>query len=216
MSAPFSTQLFAQLPIVGILRGLPAEKLRPVVEAVLEGGLTNLEITMNTPGATEQIRAAREIAGQAANIGAGTVTSLALLEEALAAGAGFIVTPTLAPVIVERCLQLKTPVFPGAFSPTEVQEAWELGATMVKIFPADALGPAYLRSLKAPLPHLKLMPTGGVDVGTLAAYAQAGADAFGVGSPLFRAERIAANDWEWLRTQCRAFATAYSKAKAGA
>jgi 2-dehydro-3-deoxyphosphogluconate aldolase/(4S)-4-hydroxy-2-oxoglutarate aldolase len=213
MSAPFSTKLFSQLPIVGILRGLPPEKLRPVVEAVREGGLTNLEITMNTPGAAEQIRAAREIAGNALNIGAGTVTNLQSLEDALAAGASFIVTPTLVPAVIARCVQLKAPVFPGAFSPTEIQSAWELGATMVKIFPADALGPGYLRSLKAPLPHLKLMPTGGVDVTTLAAYAQAGADAFGVGSPLFRAERIAADDWEWLRNQCRAFAEAYRKTK---
>jgi 2-dehydro-3-deoxyphosphogluconate aldolase/(4S)-4-hydroxy-2-oxoglutarate aldolase len=136
---------------------------------------------------------------------------LQLLDEALAAGAGFVVTPTLVPAVIERCVQLKVPVFPGAFSPTEIQQAWEMGATMVKIFPADAFGPGYLRSLKAPLPHLKLMPTGGVDVTTLAAYAQAGADAFGVGSPLFRAERIAANDWEWLRNQCRAFAAAYLK-----
>jgi 2-dehydro-3-deoxyphosphogluconate aldolase/(4S)-4-hydroxy-2-oxoglutarate aldolase len=213
MSAPFSSKLFFQLPIVGILRGLPPEKLRPVVEAVRDGGLTNLEITMNTPGATEQIRAAREIAGSALNIGAGTVTNLQSLEDALAAGASFIVTPTLVPAVIERCVRLKVPIFPGAFSPTEIQSAWELGATMVKIFPADALGPGYLRSLKAPLPHLKLMPTGGVDVTTLAAYAQAGADAFGVGSPLFHAERIAADDWEWLRNQCRAFAEAYRKTK---
>jgi 2-dehydro-3-deoxyphosphogluconate aldolase/(4S)-4-hydroxy-2-oxoglutarate aldolase len=211
MSTPFSTKLFQQLPIVGILRGLPAEKLRPVVETVIVGGLTNLEITMNTPGAADQIRSALDIAGSSLNIGAGTVTSLQLLDEALAAGAGFVVTPTLVPAVIERCVQLKVPVFPGAFSPTEIQQAWEMGATMVKIFPADAFGPGYLRSLKAPLPHLKLMPTGGVDVTTLAAYAQAGADAFGVGSPLFRAERIAANDWEWLRNQCRAFAAAYLK-----
>src|SRR5471030_355070 len=213
MSAPFSTKLFEQLPIVGILRGLPAKKLRPVVEAVREGGLTNLEITMNTPGAVNQIRAAREIAGSALNIGAGTVTNLQSLDDALSAGASFIVTPTLMPAVIERCVRLKVPIFPGAFSPTEIQQAWELGATMVKIFPADTLGPGYLRSLKAPLPHLKLMPTGGVDVTTLSAYAQAGADAFGVGSPLFRAERIAADDWEWLRNQCRAFAEAYHKTK---
>jgi 2-dehydro-3-deoxyphosphogluconate aldolase/(4S)-4-hydroxy-2-oxoglutarate aldolase len=213
MSAPFSTELFQRLPIVGILRGLPPEKLRPVLEAVLEGGLANLEITMNTPGAADQICSAREIAGTAANIGAGTVTTLQLLEEALAAGAGFIVTPTIVPAVIARCAQLQTPVFPGAFSPTEIQQAWEMGATMVKIFPADALGPGYLRSLKAPLPHLKLMPTGGVDANNLEAYALAGADAFGVGSPLFRAERIAANDWEWLRGQCLALAAAWRKAK---
>lgn len=214
MNAPFSKTLFERLPVVGILRGLPPEKLRSVVEASMAGGLTNLEITMNTVGAADQIRAAREIAGGAMNIGAGTVTSLQLLDEALAAGAGFVVTPTIGPGVIQRCVELKVPVFPGAFSPTEIQQAWDLGATMVKIFPADVFGPGYIRSLKAPLPHLKLMPTGGVDVTTLAAYAQAGADAFGVGSPLFRAECIAANDWDWVREQCRAFAAAYLKVKA--
>jgi 2-dehydro-3-deoxyphosphogluconate aldolase / (4S)-4-hydroxy-2-oxoglutarate aldolase len=213
MSTAFSQELFQQLPIVGILRGLPATKLRSVVEAVCGGGLTNLEITMNTPGAADQIRVAREIAGSALNIGAGTVTDLRLLEDALSAGASFIVTPTVVVPVIERCGQLKVPVFPGAFSPTEIVRAWELGATMVKIFPAEFLGPAYLRRLKGLLPHLKLMPTGGVDVATLEAYMKAGSDAFGVGSPLFRAERIAAQDWEWLRNQCRAFAGAYGKAK---
>jgi len=213
MNTAFSQQLFQRLPVVGILRGLPPDKLRPVVEAVRAGGLTNLEITMNTPGAADQIRAACAIAGSALNIGAGTVTSLQLLADALAAGASFIVTPTLSAAVMARCVQLNVPVFPGAFSPTEIQRAWELGATMVKIFPADLLGPEYVRSLKAPLPHLKLMPTGGVEVATLASYAIAGADAFGVGSPLFRAERIAAQDWEWVRNQCRAFAEAYQAAK---
>ena len=213
MSASFSPELFQQLPVVGILRGLPADKLRAVVGAVREGGLTNLEFTMNTPGAADQIRAARDLAGPALNIGAGTVTSLTLLEEALAAGAGFIVTPVIVPAVITRCRELGVPVFPGAYTPTEIQQAWELGATMVKVFPADTLGPGFIRSVKAPLPHLKLMPTGGVDVTTLAAFARAGADAFGVGSPLFRAERLAANDWEWVRDQCRAFAAAYHQAK---
>jgi len=213
MSTPFSQELFQQLPIIGILRGLAATSLRSVVEAVCDGGLTNLEITMNTPGAADQIQVAREIAGSALNIGAGTVTDLRRLEDALAAGASFIVTPTVAVPVIERCGELKVPVFPGALSPTEIVRAWELGATMVKIFPAEFPGPAYLRRLKAPLPHLKLMPTGGVDVGTLEAYAQAGADAYGVGSPLFQAERIAAQDWEWLRNQCRAFAGVYRKTK---
>jgi len=213
MSTPFSQELFQQLPIVGILRGLPATSLRPVVEAVCDGGLTNLEITMNTPGVADQIQVVREIAGSALNLGAGTVTDLRLLEDALSAGASFIVTPTVAVPVIERCRQLQVPVFPGAFSPTEIVRAWELGATMVKIFPADFPGPAYLRSLKGPLPHLKLMPTGGVDVATLEAYAKAGADAYGVGSALFRAERMAAEDWEWLRNQCRAFAEAYRKTK---
>ena len=213
MGTPFSQELFQQLPIIGILRGLAATRLRSVVEAVGDGGVTNLEITMNTPGAADQIQVAREIAGSALNIGAGTVTDLRLLEDALSAGASFIVTPTVAVPVIERCRQLQVPVFPGAFSPTEIVRAWELGATMVKLFPAEFLGPAYLRRLKTPLPQLKLMPTGGVDVVTLEAYAKAGADAYGVGSSLFHAERMAAQDWEWLRDQCCAFAGAYRKTK---
>ena len=208
MNTPFCAKLFEQVPIVGILRGLSADKLAPVVAAVQLGGLTNLEITMNTPGAVEQIRAAGKIVGAALNIGAGTVTNLASLEEALAAGASFIVTPIVAVPVIERCVKLGVPVFAGAFSPTEIVQAWELGAMMVKVFPAETLGPGYLRNLKGPCPYLRLMPTGGVDLNTLPAYAKAGADAFGVGSPLFQADRLAAGDWSWLRQQCRAFVNA--------
>ena len=213
MKVPFSSELFQRLPLVGILRGLQSDQLRPVVEAARAGGLLNLEITMNTPGAAAQILAARQMAGDALNIGAGTVTNLVLLEEAIEAGASFIVTPTLELPVLERCVQLRIPVFPGALSPTEIVQAWRKGATMVKVFPADAVGPAYIRSLKGPLPNVRLMPTGGVDLDTLKAYSKAGADAFGVGGPLFRADRIAAGDWEWLRRQCRAFVDACRTAR---
>ena len=213
MNTAFSQDLFQQVPLVGILRGLSAQNLPPVVAAARDGGLTNLEITMNTAGAGEQIRAAIKIAGPALNIGAGTVTNLDLLEAALAAGATFIVTPIVAVPVIARCVKLGVPVFPGAFSPTEIVQAWELGATMVKVFPAESLGPAFIKNLKGPLPHLRLMPTGGVDLTTLDAYAKAGADAFGVGSPLFRPDRIAAQDWDWLRQQCRAFAQAAQAAR---
>ena len=212
MYASFSQKLFDRLPIVGILRSLSLEKLKPVVKAVIEGGLCNLEITMNTPGVVEQIRLARELAGNSLNVGAGTVTNLSALDAALTAGAGFIVTPVVSEAVIERCVQLNVPVFPGAFSPTEIARAWDLGATMVKVFPADTLGPDYLRSLKAPFPKLRLMPTGGVDVSTLGNYQDAGADAFGVGSPLFRQDRLEAHDWSWLREQCRTFAAVYRAA----
>ena len=119
-SNAYSPALFEQLPIVGILRGFSRDRLEMIVRAVIEGGLNNLEVTMNSPNAAEQIIAAREMAGAALNIGAGTVTSLALLDEALEAGAGYIVTPALIPAVVKRCVELKVPVFPGAFTPTEI------------------------------------------------------------------------------------------------
>jgi 2-dehydro-3-deoxyphosphogluconate aldolase/(4S)-4-hydroxy-2-oxoglutarate aldolase len=172
-----------------------------------------VEITMNTPDAAAQIRAACEVSQGAFNVGAGTVTSLELLEQALEAGASYIVTPTIVEPVVQRCVTARLPVFPGAFSPDEIVRAWEMGSTCVKLFPADAFGPHYLRELKQRFPQIRLMPTGGVDVHTLALYAQAGADAFGVGSPLFRAERIAAKDWPWITEQCRAFRQAYQSAK---
>ncbi|MCI0536360.1 MAG: bifunctional 4-hydroxy-2-oxoglutarate aldolase/2-dehydro-3-deoxy-phosphogluconate aldolase [Verrucomicrobiales bacterium] len=182
-----------------------------IVAAARRGRLTNLEITMNTPGAAEQIQEAIILANGQLNIGAGTVTSPAVLEEALRAGASFIVTPTLNASVVDRCVQVQVPVFPGAFSPNEVVRAWELGATMVKIFPAETLGPAYIRSLKAPLPEIKLLPTGGVNLATLPEFLKAGADGFGVGSPLFDPKRIESGDWPWLEAQCRAFAEAYGR-----
>ena len=143
-------------------------------------------------------------------IGAGTVLNLELLEKALDAGASFIVTPIVNTDVIIKCVTHKIPVFPGAYSPTEVLQAWELGATMVKVFPAETLGPEYIKAIKAPLPLVKLMPTGGVDLKTLAAYRKAGADGFGVGSPLFDRARVEAGDWNWIETQCRAFVEAYS------
>jgi 2-dehydro-3-deoxyphosphogluconate aldolase/(4S)-4-hydroxy-2-oxoglutarate aldolase len=189
--------------MVGILRGTGEAQLEDILAATLDGGLANIEITMNTPGAARQITRAVEIVNGRMNVGAGTVTDLRLLEEALAAGASFIVTPTISEPVIRRCVELGVPVFPGAFSPTEISRAWDLGAKMVKIFPADTLGPSYIKNLKGPFPNMKLMPTGGVRLETIANFAKAGADGFGIGSPLFKAERLAAQDWAWVAEQTR-------------
>ena len=210
MEPAFSQEKFAELPVVGILRGFGMDQVQEIVRACLRGGLRNLEITMNSPDAAWQIRRARELADGQMNIGAGTVTSMELLESALQAGACFIVTPGLHVGVVSECVGRGVPVFPGAFTPTEIYGAHELGARMVKVFPAEVLGPGYIKAIKAPLPQVKLMPTGGVDVTTLAAYRKAGADGFGVGSPLFRKEKVEAGDWQWVEQQCRAFAVAFS------
>src|SRR5688572_22060863 len=135
-----SRSKFEGIPLIGILRGCSDAHLPYVIEIVLKGGMTHLEITMNSPGAGKQIRDAVRSSGNALKIGAGTVTNVDVLECALASGAGFIVTPFLTPEIIVECVKRSIPVFPGAFSPTEVCEAWELGATMVKIFPAEAGG----------------------------------------------------------------------------
>ncbi|MFO1498240.1 MAG: bifunctional 4-hydroxy-2-oxoglutarate aldolase/2-dehydro-3-deoxy-phosphogluconate aldolase [Verrucomicrobiota bacterium] len=208
----FSRERFESLPIVGILRGLPDACLGPLLDVVCRAGLTNIEITMNTVGAANQIRSACQLAGGRLNIGAGTVTDVERLEEALGAGASFIVTPTIVEPVLKQCAQAKIPVFPGAFSPTEILRAWDLGAAMVKVFPADAIGVGGIEALTEAMPELRLMPTGGVDVDTLAAFARAGAAGYGIGSPLFPRPRLAAGDWAWLEDRSRAFVRAYHQA----
>ncbi len=214
--APFNAAQFRELPVVGILRFFPAEQVKQLIPATLAGGLRNLEITMNSAGAEDLIRLACELVGDRGNVGAGTVTTVAELDRALAAGAAFVVTPAVVPEVIRACVERAVPVMPGAMTPTEILTAWRLGATLVKVFPADQLGPAHIRAVKAPFPEIPLMPTGGVTVETLPAFQQAGADAFGVGSPLFDSKRAAAGDWEWFTRQAARFVTAYRAGGASA
>jgi 2-dehydro-3-deoxyphosphogluconate aldolase/(4S)-4-hydroxy-2-oxoglutarate aldolase len=140
---------------------------------------------MNTLGAENMIKKAKSIFGDTIHIGAGTVCNLSDLQKALDVGADFIVTPILDKFVIEKCVATKIPVFPGAFSPSEIYTAWSLGASMVKVFPAAQLGPAYIQSIKSPFPQIKLMPTGGVGLEDIKLYKEAGASAFGIGGPLF-------------------------------
>ena len=203
MSDTFSHERFQRLPLVGILRGFRAEQIEPTVAACLAGGLTSLEITMNTEGADDQIRSAIRAAAGRMNIGAGTVTSRERLESALEAGASFIVTSAVIPAVIKRCRELDVPVIPGALTPTEVWQAWDAGATMVKLFPADLGGPGYIKALKGPYPEIKIMATGGVSLDTIDGYLEAGADGFGLGGPLFKKDKIDSEDWRWIEDQIR-------------
>ncbi|MGZ8938142.1 MAG: bifunctional 4-hydroxy-2-oxoglutarate aldolase/2-dehydro-3-deoxy-phosphogluconate aldolase [Limisphaerales bacterium] len=203
---------FYSVPLVGILRGTATDTLPHIVQAVRKGGMRYLEITMNSPGAEDQIRAARELAIGSLKIGAGTVTSPTLLDRALAAGAEFIVTPAVVREVIESCEAAGIPIFPGALTPTEIYAAWKIAPNLipaVKIFPADFGGPNYIRALKGPFPHIPLMPTGGVNLQTLPAFIKAGAQAFGIGSPLFHQDKLEARDWTWLENQVRAFVETY-------
>lgn len=201
-----------EVPVVGILRGFRFDQLPPILEACQRGGLRCIEVTMNSPGAAGQIRAACQFAGDRMVVGAGTVTDLQRLEAAAAAGAKFIVTPSLNLEVVRACVKRGLPVFPGAMSPTEVWSAWENGASMVKIFPAEFGGPALVKALRGPFPQVKLMPTGGVDLATLASFVNAGASALGVGGPLFDKARIDASDYAWLRDRAAKFVAAWREA----
>ena len=211
--ADFNVTRFATMPLIAILREQPIGRVDPVVRALIDGGFTALEITMNTPGAAAQIRAAGATAKSRLAVGAGTVTSLAELEEAHAAGASFIVTPVVVPEVIAECVRRGLPVFPGAFTPTEIHQAHRLGATMVKLFPAHQLGPGYVRDLKAPLSSVRLLATGGITPESLLEYVQAGVVGFGIGSPLFSPTHLAAGDWTWLRNRAAQFCAAWQSAK---
>lgn len=213
MPFPFSPQRFRELPIVGILRGFDATQTAHLLAAARAGGLTTVEITMDAPDASERIRQSVADHGDALNVGAGTVTTVERFERARSAGASFIVTPTFDPNIVARCRDAGLPVFPGALSPTEIERAWNAGATMVKVFPAEMVGPRFIRALRHHLPEISLLPTGGVDLNTLPEFARAGADGFGIGSPLFRRDKVEAEDWTWIEERCRAFKAAYVAAR---
>jgi len=209
MKGNFSWELFNKLPVVGILRGFGAVAVENIVTASAQGGLCNIEITMNTKNAAELIGLARDTAADSMNVGAGTICTIDDLKTALDAGAKFIVTPIVNPDVIKACKDKGVPVFPGALTPTEVYNAWQFGADIIKIFPGNRLGPTYLKDLKGPLSNIKLMPTGGVTVEKLQEYHECGADAFGVGGSLFDKDKIASADWSWIRQQTARFVQAY-------
>jgi 2-dehydro-3-deoxyphosphogluconate aldolase/(4S)-4-hydroxy-2-oxoglutarate aldolase len=211
MSGAFNQELFGKLPVVGILRFFGRAEVENLVRASMEGGLCNIEVTMNSAGAADLICLAREIMGDRGNVGAGTVVSMEGLEAALAAGATFIVMPAIVADVIRACVERKVPVMPGAMTPTEILTAWRMGATQVKVFPADQLGPGHIRAVKAPFPDIPLMATGGVTVETLPEFKRAGADGFGVGSPLFDRKQAAAGNWGWFREQAGRFVKAFQE-----
>lgn len=191
--------------IVAIVRARSAEQIIPLTQALLDGGVDCVEVTMTTPNALGAIRQASDHFGQRALVGVGTVLDAATARAAIAAGAQYVVTPIMRPEIVEASHQLDKPVMLGAYTPTEAQLAHEAGADFIKIFPADGLGPSYVKALRAPLPHLRIVPTGGVDLQTAADFLKAGCAALGVGSSLVSARILENSDW----TELRRLASAY-------
>ncbi|MDQ6479191.1 bifunctional 4-hydroxy-2-oxoglutarate aldolase/2-dehydro-3-deoxy-phosphogluconate aldolase [Dyadobacter sp. LHD-138] len=202
---PFSQELFKKAPIVGIIRNVSLEDVKQILPVYRAAGLTTIEITMNTSGAGEIIRYAIEQESEGLNIGAGTVCTKEDLENALEAGAQFIVTPIINKKIIKSCVKKGVPIFPGGYTPTELYNAWTWGATMVKIYPATSLGPEYIKDLKAPLNHLKVLPTGGVSLENMDQFLKAGADGLGIGSQLFDKKMIQNKDWTGLKAYFEKF-----------
>ncbi len=201
--------------IIAVVRTDKAEQVPAICEALLAGGVIALEITFTVPNALEAIREASRRFGAQALIGAGTVLNAAACREAITAGAEFVVSPIAKPEIVEAAHASDRPVMLGAYTPTEAQSAHEAGADFIKIFPADKLGPGYIKSLRAPLPHLKIVPTGGVDLNTASDFLKAGCAALGVGGSLLTAEILRTNNWLELTRLARAFVEIAGNSRGG-
>ena len=186
---------FEKKPFLGILRGIDTGVLEPLLDTVISSGLETIEVTMNTANASELIRRAVEISKGRLVIGAGTVLGVDSLKQALDAGATFIVSPVLIKEVVEHCVKNKIPVFPGALTPQEIYNAWQAGATMVKVFPAKLFGPSYFREVKAPLGETKLLACGGVNKDNIKEYFSNGADAIAFGASVFKKEWLIKKDF---------------------
>jgi 2-dehydro-3-deoxyphosphogluconate aldolase/(4S)-4-hydroxy-2-oxoglutarate aldolase len=181
-TSPFLERLSA-VGVVAVIRAASADAALAVSHALVRGGVTGIEITFSTPGAADAIaRARRELPD--ALVGAGTVLDRASLDAACDAGATFLVSPHTDEALLAAAKQRGVPFLPGALTPTEIVRAWQLGAACVKVFPGSAVGPGYIKALKAPLPHIALMPTGGVDDKNLGEWLAAGAVAVGMGGAL--------------------------------
>jgi 2-dehydro-3-deoxyphosphogluconate aldolase/(4S)-4-hydroxy-2-oxoglutarate aldolase len=209
MNSSFSWEAFEKMPVVGILRNVPPQHMQKLAEVYHNAGLTTLEITMNSAGATDTISLLVKTFGDKLNIGAGTVCTMNDLDQALLAGAQFIVTPVLKKSIVKACVKNKVPVFPGAYTPTEIYKAWELGASMVKVFPAGQLGAGYIKEVLAPLNHIKLMPTGGINQENFTEFLKAGASGLGMGSHLVPRAMVEKEQWDQLREHLSGFVDKY-------
>ncbi|NQX67545.1 bifunctional 4-hydroxy-2-oxoglutarate aldolase/2-dehydro-3-deoxy-phosphogluconate aldolase [Paenibacillus alba] len=174
--------------IISIVRGTELQHMLPVALALHAGGIRLIEVTMNTPGALEAIRLLRAEFGDDMAIGAGTVLDPESARAALLAGASFLLSPSLNVETIRLTKRYGAVSIPGAYTPTEIVTAYEYGADIVKIFPADAISPSFIKSLRGPLPQIPLMPTGGIDLDNIRSFVDAGAAAIGIGSSLVPAK----------------------------
>jgi 2-dehydro-3-deoxyphosphogluconate aldolase/(4S)-4-hydroxy-2-oxoglutarate aldolase len=190
--------------VIAVIRMSDAGKLAKVIEAIKKGGVRAVEITMTTPSALEIIAEAAAEKPPGTLIGAGTVLDARTAERVIRAGADFVVSPITNSDLIAACRQNDTFVAPGAFTPNEIVAAWEKGADLVKVFPAGPVGPAYFRDLRGPLPHIRLMPTGGVTIENARQFIHCGACCVAVGTALLDKKAIAAEDWDGLSGRAKA------------
>jgi 2-dehydro-3-deoxyphosphogluconate aldolase/(4S)-4-hydroxy-2-oxoglutarate aldolase len=199
--------------IVAVVRSQDSQQLVEVVRALADGGITVTEITMTVPGALDVLRQVRQTLGDKVLLGAGTILDPETARAALLAGAEYIVAPTVNLDVIKLCQRYDKLVMPGAFTPTEILTAWEAGADIVKVFPADVVGPAYFKALRGPLPQVRLMPTGGVDLKTAADFLKAGACCLGIGGQLVEPQAVAQRNFERIRDLARQYVAIVKQAR---
>jgi 2-dehydro-3-deoxyphosphogluconate aldolase/(4S)-4-hydroxy-2-oxoglutarate aldolase len=198
--------------IVAVIRAESPDLLVDVAEALLAGGVEVMEVTFTVPRVARVIEQVADKLGDRVLLGAGTVLDPETARTAFLAGAEFIVSPAVNVDVIEICRRYSKLVMPGAFTPTEVITAWQAGADIVKVFPSDLVGPKYLRLLHGPLPHVRLMPTGGVNLDTAADFLSAGACALGIGSSLVDQKALAARDLKRIEELARKFVEVVARA----
>src|SRR5437899_6834881 len=213
MSKESQLQHVLDCGIVAVVRSPDSQQLVEVARALADGGVSVVEITMSVPNALEVLRQVRQALGDRVLLGAGTVLDTETARAVLLAGAEYVVAPTLNLDVIRLCQRYDKLVIPGAFSPTEVLTAWEAGADIVKVFPADVVGPAYFNALRGPLPQIRLMPTGGVDLNTAAAFLKAGACCLGVGGPLVEPKTVAERNFARIRELARQYVAIVKQAR---
>jgi 2-dehydro-3-deoxyphosphogluconate aldolase/(4S)-4-hydroxy-2-oxoglutarate aldolase len=185
--------------VIAVVRSPDSHLLVDVARALTDGGVTVMEITLTVPNAMEVIRQVRQHLGERILLGAGTVLDTESARAAIMAGAEFVVAPTLNLDVICLCHRYDKAVLPGAFTPTEILTAWEAGADVVKVFPAEVVGPAFFKALRGPLPQIRVMPTGGVDLTTAAEFLKAGACCLGIGSQLVDPKAVATGNFNRIR-----------------
>lgn len=198
--------------IIAIVRARQLNHVSPMFKALLQGGIIAIEITLTTPNALEVIRQACNEFGESCLVGVGTVLDPATCNAAIDAGAQFVVTPICRTDLVSVAHAAGRAIMLGAYTPTEAQQAYEAESDFIKIFPADNLGPTYIKALRAPLPHLRIVPTGGVDLNNVREFFKAGCVAVGAGSSLVSPEILEKADWAELTQRARLFVSAAQSA----
>lgn len=205
MSHAGAVQKILDRGLVAIIRAPESKRLLEATQALITGGIDVIEVTFTTPNVLQTLEQLKSTFGDQVLLGAGTVLDAETARAAILAGVEYIVTPVVRVSVIEMCRRYGVPCLTGAFTPTEVLTAWEAGSEIVKLFPGEVGGPSYLKAILGPLPQVRLMPTGGVNLETLPAFVKAGACAVGLGSSLVEKEALAQGDMQRIESLAAAY-----------